>query len=80
MTGVATAAAVSMVLLHRPDGGEVVVTPAHVTALHAKPPTSAANKVVTPEARCVIWLSDGKVLSVIEPCAVVRKLLDEAAR
>jgi hypothetical protein len=29
-------------------------------------------------AHCVVWLTDGRVLSVIETCDVVRKLLDEA--
>lgn len=67
-----------MVLLHRADGGEVAVAPSHVMALHAKAPTRAENKLITPEARCALWLVDGKTLSVLEPCAVVRRLLDEA--
>jgi hypothetical protein len=69
-----------MVLLHRADGGEVIVAPSQITSLHAKAPTSATNKAVAPEARCVVWLADGKLLSVIETCDVVRKLLDEAQR
>jgi hypothetical protein len=34
--------------------------------------------VVNRAAKCVIWLADGKVLAVLEPCDVVRKLLAEA--
>jgi len=73
-----TAAVIGMVLLHRPDGGEVAVAPSHVTSLHAKAPTAGANKLVVPEARCVVWLADGKLLSVVEPCDLVRKMLEEA--
>jgi len=72
------AAALAMVLLHRADGGEVVVVPSHVTSLHAKAPSAVTNRLVTGEARCVLWLADGKTLSVLEPCEVVRKLLEGA--
>ena len=68
-----------MAILHRTDGGEVAVIPSHVTSLHAKAPSGAQNRVVTPEARCVLWLDDGKVLSVLETCDVVKRLLKEAA-
>jgi hypothetical protein len=74
----AVAAALSMVLLHRADGGEVAVIPSHVTSLHARAAMSGANKVVAPAARCVLWLADGKVLSVIEPCDEVRRLFEAA--
>jgi hypothetical protein len=73
-------AGLHMVILHRPDGGEISVAPAHVTSIHAKAPSSGQNKSVTAEARCVLWLDDGKLLAVIEPCDVVKKLLDEAAQ
>jgi hypothetical protein len=74
------AAALAMVLLHRADGGEVRVFPNHVTSLHAKAPSSASNKLVAGEARCVLWLADGKTLSVLETCEAVKKLLEEATR
>jgi hypothetical protein len=68
-----------MAMLHRADGGEVAVAPSQVTALHAKAPADASNRAVTAGARCVVWLADGKMLSVVEPCDVVRRLLEEAA-
>jgi hypothetical protein len=73
------AAALSIVLLHRADGGVVSVYPRHITSLHEKPPVSAKNKLITPEARCLIWLDDGKLLAVLETCDVVKQLLAEAA-
>jgi hypothetical protein len=68
----------AMALLHRADGGAVAVAPGQVTALHGKAPANVANKAVTSEARCIVWLADGKLLSVLEPCDVVRRLLEEA--
>jgi len=72
------AVALVLVLLHRADGGAVQVAVEHITALHAA--ARVGPKVITSGARCVIWLTDGRVLSVVEPCDVVRSLLDEASR
>jgi len=68
-----------MILLHRADGGEVVIVPAHVASIHTKaPPIDARNKLLAPEARCVLWMDDGKLIAVLETCDVVKKLLGEA--
>jgi len=80
VSGFALVAAMSLVILHRVDGGEVAVAPEHITSMHSKAPTSAQNKLVTGEARCIVWLSDGKLLSVLEPCEAVKRLMGEAAR
>ena len=69
----------NMVLLHRADGGVVEVAPAHITSLHRKAPTAGGNRLVAGEARCAVWLADGKLLSVLEQCDVVKRLLEEAA-
>lgn len=80
MIGVTLIAAMSLVVLHRVDGGEVVVAPEHITSMHSKALGSARDKLITGEVRCIVWLSDGKLLSVLEPCDRVKQLLDEAAR
>jgi len=80
MTGIALVAGLSLVLLHRVDGGEVVVAPSHITSMHEKSPGSARDKLIVHEARCIVWLADGKQLSVLEPCERVRKLMDEAVQ
>jgi hypothetical protein len=72
------AAALVLVLLTRADGGAVQVAAGQITSLHAA--ARVGPKVVNAGARCVIWLSDGRVLSVLEPCDVVRRLMDEADR
>jgi hypothetical protein len=69
-------AALVLVLLHRADGGQVHVAAGQVTSLHDRPEIGV--RVVNRAAKCVIWLADGKVLAVLEPCDVVRKLLAEA--
>ena len=72
-------ALLALMILHRVDGGEVLVAPSHITSMHSKAPSSAQNKLVTHEVRCIVWLADGKQLSVLEPCDTVKKLM-EAAR
>jgi hypothetical protein len=67
-------------ILHRVDGGEVAVIPSHITSMHSKAPTSAQNKLVTQEVRCIVWLDDGKLLSVLEPCETVKKLMNEVEK
>lgn len=78
MTALVLLAGLSLVILHRVDGGEVLVAPSHITSMHSKAPSSAQNKLVTPEARCIVWLVDGKQLLVLEPCDAVRKLMGAA--
>ena len=69
---------VALVILHRVDGGEVLVAPEHITSMHSKALGGARDKLITGEARCIIWLSDGKLLSVLEPCEKVKQLMNEA--
>jgi len=71
---------ITMVVLHRVDGGEVLVAPSHVTSIHSKAPSSPQNKLVTQEARCIVWLADGKQLIVLEPCETVKQLMDKAGK
>jgi len=71
-------AATSLVILHRADGGEVLVSPSHITSMHSRAPNTGQNKLVTPEAHCIVWLADGKQVSVLEPCELVQRLMDEA--
>jgi len=69
--------ALALVILHRADGGEVAVSPSHITSMHSKAPDRGQNKLVAPEAHCIVWLADGKQVSVLETCDVVQKLMNE---
>jgi len=80
MSGLALVAGMSLVILHRVDGGEVAVAPSHITSMHAKSPGAARDKLIIGEARCIVWLDDGKLLSVLESCDRVKQLMNESAR
>lgn len=78
MIGVITAAAavvaVGFVVLHRIDGGEVLVSPRHVTSLRS--PAGPARGLMP--GHCVVGLTDGKFVGVLEACATVKDLLERA--
>ena len=76
--GIVLIAGLSLIILHRVDGGAVLAAPSHITSMHSRAPVSAQNKLVTHEARCIVWLADGKQLSVLEPCDTVKKLMEAA--
>lgn len=75
------AAALQLIVLHRVDGGEVLVSPPHVVSLHATAEAvGKQNKLVVGKALCVMWLANGKLLAVLEPCNVVKQLLEAVAK
>jgi hypothetical protein len=61
------------VVLHRGDGGEVIIAAAHVTSLRAL--VGAAARL-NPFSNCLIHLDDGKYVGVLETCAEVRRQLE----
>jgi hypothetical protein len=71
------AAAVLLVLLHTPKGFEVYVNPQNVTSMRADDP-SKQHELMTDAVRCMLNLSDGKFVSVVETCDQVRALFEEA--
>jgi hypothetical protein len=64
--------AVLLVVLHTVDGREVGVNPPQVTSLRP----AAEGKHFTRQAQCMISLSDGKFVAVVETCAAVRRKLE----
>ena len=70
------AATLQLIVLHQVDGREVVVNPAQITSLYAALP-GRPNRLVAPGSRCVVMLTDGKHVGVIEPCAAVRRLIEK---
>ena len=67
-------AATVLILLHAPGGNLIHVNPAAVTSMHASVP-GKPNEMVTNDARCMVGLSDGKFVSVVETCDRVRELI-----
>jgi hypothetical protein len=70
-------AIILLVILHAVDGREVAIAPAQVTSLHAAK-EGQPNVLMTDAVHCVVNLTDGKFVSVIETCAEVRDLLEIA--
>ena len=68
--------AINLIVLHAIDGSEITISPRHVTSMRAAHPEKA-NELVAEQVNCIIGLTDGRFISVIEPCVEVRKMLEE---
>jgi hypothetical protein len=55
----------AIILLHTPDGREVWIDPEQVTSMHE------GKDQVSSKVKCVINLTDGKFVSVVEECSYV---------
>lgn len=71
----ALALALNFVVLHRSDGYEVSVNPAHITSLRSIP--GSLGKLMPHDTRCMVGMTDGKFVAVIETCIAVKRLLEE---
>jgi len=67
-------AAIILVLLHGPNGHEILLNPATVTSMHSAI-EGKANELMTDEVKCVVNTTDGKFVSVVETCATVWALI-----
>lgn len=65
--------AMQLLVLHRLDGGEILVNPTEITFL-SEPRKNRAT--MNPATRCIVFLSDRHFLDVLETCAAVRRLLE----
>jgi hypothetical protein len=66
--------ATGLIVLHAPDGHEVFVNPDEVTVLHQK--LGAGKDTFTANASCLVNMTDGKFITVVETCLTVLKALD----
>jgi hypothetical protein len=66
-----------LVVLHRSDGGEVAVAPGQVTTLRT--PVGAPSGL-KPGLGCIVGLTDGKWVAVLEGCNEVKRRLEEINR
>lgn len=74
--------AVVLIVLHNVDGEEVSVNPDKVTTLHRTHEVTQGrpNTLVAKGIKCVIGLDNGKTVSVVEDCGMVRQAIKEAQR
>lgn len=73
------AAALQLMILHRLDGGQVLINPAQITHLHDRR-QGRGNQLLHDSAHCAIGLVDGKVIAVRESCEQVRRMLGEGTK
>lgn len=67
----------SLLVLHGPDGREVLVNPSYVVALRPARQVSTNDKLYPNEARCLVSTVDGKNIAVVEPCEQIREAVRE---
>lgn len=62
-----------LLVLHRADGGEVMIAPGQVTSLRAP---KGPLRDLSPYAHCIVGLTDGKFVAVLETCTEVKRQLE----
>ena len=72
--------AMNLIVVHRIDGGQVLINPDAITSMHSPMAPGAPRKLLIEGAQCAIGLHDGKIISVRESCAQVRRLIHDATR
>lgn len=74
-------AAAALIILHGPDGHEIRISPQQITSLHApKQGAKVEDKLYAPALKCLVNLTDGKSVTVVETCIHVENLLHEATK
>jgi hypothetical protein len=63
-----------LIFLHGPDGREIDVNPDKITSLQAR---MGKNKNIHDSVECIVNLSDGKFVSVVETCETISRKLQE---
>jgi len=66
---------VVLLVLHTLDGREIDINPQKITSMREAKADDKSGKYFTEGVRCMVNLSDGKFVSVIETCAQIRALL-----
>jgi hypothetical protein len=66
-----------MIILHSATGTEIDLNTKAITNLRNPEPS---NPAFTPGVRCMINMSDGKFVTVIETCHEVRKIMEHHKR
>lgn len=64
--------ALHLIVLHRSDGGDVTINADQITSLR----DPVRHGQLFPAGHCIIGLTDGKFVAVLEACAEVRRLLE----
>jgi hypothetical protein len=70
-----------LIALHSPDGMEILVNADEITMLRpSREAIGKPNDLVTGGVRCIIGLNNGKYISVVESCGMVREAINASAK
>ena len=70
----ATLAGLDLIEMHGPEGQRVLVNPATVTSIRA--PLKAGDKFLPRGTRCVVLMTNSRIIAVREDCEAVRAALE----
>lgn len=70
--------AVTFIFLHAPGGAGIIINPHEITSMRQRP--SAGDQFFVGNAECMINLTDGKFVAVIEACETVHQMIEEATK
>jgi uncharacterized protein YlzI (FlbEa/FlbD family) len=74
---IAVAVVLQLVAFQTLDGRDVYINPTHIVSVSEARDENDPRKALTAKARCVITLTNGKFITVVEDCASVRDRLDK---
>ena len=64
-----------LILLHDPAGGMIYLAPDQITSLHSRRPSGQPHYTET--VHCLVGLTDGKAIAVVEDCEFIRRRMEE---
>jgi hypothetical protein len=72
----ALAVALHLIVVHSANGTDISVNIDSITSLRSRP--IGGDSIFTEYVHCMISMSDGKFVAVVEDCETVRRLSEEA--
>ncbi|MGY3615645.1 hypothetical protein [Bradyrhizobium sp. USDA 10063] len=67
----------TLIVLHGADQHEIMVNPEQVTSMRAARPGNHPDKLFAEGVACMISLTDGKYVAVVESCQAARRLIEQ---
>jgi len=74
---VAIEIALALIVLHTVDGRGIIINPSQITSMREAHDDDDPHRAFTAKVRCMVNMTDGKFVTVIEECETVRKMLEE---
>lgn len=67
---------IGLIVVHMIDGRAVILNPQQITSLSEARSAENKAKQLHPDVRCVVYLTDGRFVSVAEDCNTVKGLIE----